>query len=171
MNKFFTVFLAALSIAAFSLSPAHAADGENPDLKAGFLKCNVDAGIGFIFGSSKDVTCTYEYNDRIERYSGEISKYGIDIGFTKSGVMVWAVLAATPDVEQGALRGEFIGVGADIAAGFGLGADVLIVGGDHPKFALQPLSIEGIEGLNIAAGISALELKPFGGVTSNRSYN
>ena len=152
--------LAAVMFTAGSL-PAQAADGDSPDVKAGFLRCDVEGGVSFIFGSSRDISCTFERPDKtVERYSGTIEKYGVDIGYTKSGVMVWGVLAGTPDVTEGALRGKFIGVGADAAVGYGVGADVLLLGGDHPKVALQPLSIEGIEGINIAAGISQLELIP-----------
>ncbi|WP_282607057.1 DUF992 domain-containing protein [Pelagibius sp. Alg239-R121] len=153
----------ALATVLISANPfsAQAADGDSPDVKAGFLRCDVEGGVSFIFGSSRDIACTFERPDKsVERYTGTIEKYGVDIGYTKSGVMVWGVLAGTPDVIDGSLRGKFIGVGADAAVGYGVGADVLILGGDHPKVALQPLSIEGIEGINIAAGISQLELVP-----------
>lgn len=149
---------AVISIGTFS---AQAADGDSPDVKAGFLRCDVEGGVSFVFGSSRDIVCTFQRPNRAtERYTGTIEKYGIDIGYTKGGVMVWGVLAGTPDVNDGSLSGKFIGVGADAAVGYGVGADVLVLGGDHPKVALQPLSVEGIEGINIAAGISQLELVP-----------
>ncbi len=149
----------AASVLTFGALDAQAADGDSPDVKIGFLRCDVEGGVSFVFGSSRDVSCSFERQDgTVEHYSGTIEKYGVDIGYTKSGVMVWGVLAGTPDVTSGALKGKFIGVGADAAVGYGVGADVLVLGGDHPKVALQPLSIEGIEGINIAAGISQLEL-------------
>lgn len=149
----------AASFLALAGAPAQAADGDSPDVKVGFLRCDVEGGVSFVFGSSRDVSCSFERQDgTVEHYSGTIEKYGVDIGYTKSGVMVWGVLAGTPDVTSGALKGKFIGIGADAAVGYGVGADVLVLGGDHPKVALQPLSIEGIEGVNIAAGISQLEL-------------
>jgi hypothetical protein len=40
----------------------------------------------------------------------------------------------------------------------GLGANVL-VGGLDKSIALQPLSIEGNKGLNVAAGIGSISLK------------
>ena len=42
--------------------------------------------------------------------------------------------------------------------GVGLGANVL-VGGLDKSIALQPLSVEGNKGLNVAAGIGAISLK------------
>ncbi len=149
----------AASILTTAAPGAHAADGDSPDVKVGLLRCDVEGGVSFVFGSSRGISCSFERQDgSVERYSGTIEKYGVDIGYTESGVMVWGVLAGTPDVTSGALKGKFIGVGADAAVGYGVGADVLVLGGDHPKLALQPLSIEGIEGINIAAGISQLEL-------------
>ena len=131
------------------------------DVKAGLLRCDVAGGVSFIFGSSRDVSCTYENIDKsVEHYTGQIDKYGVDIGYTRSGVMIWVVLAGTEKVPSGALRGEFVGVSADAALGVGLGANVLVLGGNNPKVALQPLSVQGIEGVNIAAGVAALKLTP-----------
>jgi len=46
-------------------------------------------------------------------------------------------------------------------AGFagGLGANVLL-GGTNNGFALQPVSITGFNGINLAAGIAEVELHP-----------
>ncbi len=49
----------------------------------GALSCQVSGGVGFIFGSSKDIECVFKHTDgETERYHGEINKYGVDIGFT-----------------------------------------------------------------------------------------
>ena len=60
-------------------------------------------------------------------------------------------------VPHGALAGHYAGVGADASVGAGLGANVL-VGGTGRAFSLQPLSIEGETGLNIAAGVTTVTL-------------
>ncbi len=141
------------------LSGTQAYAADTPEVQVGFLRCEVDGGFGFIFGSTKDVKCTYEHtNGTVEKYTGSIRKYGVDIGYTKNGVMLWGVLAATPDVPKAALKGEFVGVSAEASVGLGVGANVLVLGGDHPKFALQPLSIQGMQGVNVAAGIGSLQL-------------
>ena len=46
---------------------------------------------------------------------------------------------------------------ADVAAGYGVGANALF-GGSDKAVALQPVSVEGIEGINIAGGIGVLTL-------------
>jgi hypothetical protein len=50
-----------------------------------------------------------------------------------------------------------VGGSGDIAIGVGAGANVL-VGGSNNSVALQPLSIEGQVGVNLALGIAALTL-------------
>ena len=125
----------------------------------GTLTCNVAGGVGFVFGSSKELSCLFNRsNGTAERYTGEIKKFGVDIGFYGNGVMVWAVIAPTSDVGPGALSGDYGGVSADVAAGLGVGANAL-VGGGHKSIALQPVSIEGVQGLNIAAGVGVLNLR------------
>jgi Protein of unknown function (DUF992) len=139
-------------------APAQAADKSG--VKTGLLSCQVSSGWGFIFGSSRDLNCTYtaEPTKRVERYTGKISKFGIDIGYLKSGVIIWAVFAPTTDLVPGALAGDYGGVTAEVSAGVGAGANVLI-GGSNKAISLQPLSIEGTQGANVAAGIAAISLK------------
>src|SRR5262245_33438192 len=152
--------LAAAALAAIIAAPqfvaneADAASGVN----IGSLNCNVSGGVGFVFGSSKDISCVFTKPDgTAERYHGEINKYGVDIGFTAEGYMVWAVFAPG-QVAKGALAGKYGGATADVAAGLGLGANVL-VGGSGSQIALQPVSIEGMTGLNVAAGFGQITLQ------------
>ena len=87
-----------------------------------------------------------------------INKYGVDIGYTKAGVLVWGVVAPTSSLKPGALEGHYAGATASATVGIGAGANVL-VGGFDQSIALQPVSIEGNTGLNVAAGIGAITLK------------
>ncbi|MGH8337450.1 MAG: DUF992 domain-containing protein, partial [Gammaproteobacteria bacterium] len=115
-------------------------------------------GWGFIVGSSHKLHCTYSSNSgRTEYYSGNISKFGADIGYLKSAVILWAVAAPTTDLGHGALAGDYGGVQASVALGVGAGANVL-VGGFHKSITLQPISVEGQNGLNVAAGIGTMTL-------------
>jgi hypothetical protein len=50
-------------------------------------------------------------------------------------------------------------VSADIALGIGAGANVL-VGGNNKSIVLQPFSVKGQTGINLAIGVSGLTLKP-----------
>ena len=144
---------------AAALLPAISAQAAESGVKVGVLSCNVSSGWGFVFGSTKDVNCTYVPNrGQPDRYTGSISKFGVDIGYTSGGVLIWNVVAPTSDVRTGALEGSYAGASAQANVGVGLGANVLI-GGLDKSVALQPISIEGSTGLNVAAGIGALTLK------------
>lgn len=141
---------------ALNSEPGRAAEG----VKVGFLTCNVSSGFGFIFGSSRDVNCTFSPSaGKAETYKGKINKFGVDIGYLNSAVMVWAVLAPTADSKPGNLAGEYVGATGSATVGVGVGANVL-VGGSNKSFTLQPVSIEGNTGLNVAAGVAALTLEP-----------
>jgi hypothetical protein len=151
--------LAATALAAMALATPAFAKGKGSGVKVGTLTCNVESGWGFVFGSSRDVHCIYRPNEgAAARYSGEINKYGVDIGYTEGGVMIWVVVAPTSDVGPDALEGNYGGVSAGASIGVGGDANVL-VGGLDKSIALQPLSLEGHRGLNIAAGVAGLELK------------
>jgi len=126
-------------------------------VKAGLLTCQVASGWGYVFGSSRDLKCTYQGNGKTAKYTGSISKFGVDIGYVESGVMIWAVLAPTTDLAPGALAGDYGGVTAGAASGVGGSANVLI-GGSTKSISLQPVSIEGDKGFNLAAGIAAISL-------------
>ena len=150
----------AATLFGFCLLMADIAIAQDKGVRAGFLRCDVEGNLSFIFGSSRDVECTYvpDAGGREDKYRGTITQYGIDIGYQSSGVILWAVIAPSSDIGPGALSGKFAGVAADIAAGFGVGANALL-GGSGRSIALQPLSVEGIKGINIAAGIAGLQLK------------
>jgi hypothetical protein len=134
-------------------SPADAAG-----VKVGVLTCHVSSGWGFIFGSSKDLRCNFSPSRGYgERYVGTVSKFGVDVGYTAGGVLVWDVIAPTTSLKRGALAGGYAGATASATAGVGVGANVL-VGGFDRSVTLQPVSIEGNTGLNVAAGIGAITL-------------
>ncbi len=154
-------FAAAAILAGGAAIPGQAAWAQSKQgIKLGTLTCNVSSGWGVVFGSSKDLKCTYTPDGRkkTERYRGKIDKFGIDIGYTEAGVIVWVVFAPTKNVDHGALAGKYVGATAEVTFAVGLGANVLVGGGDK-SIALQPLSVSGQKGLNIAAGIASVELR------------
>ena len=150
------VAMAGLLFVSLAAMPAHAAGKYT--IKTGYLTCDEAGGWGFIIGSSRKIHCTYTSNQhRTEYYTGSISKFGADIGYLQSAVVLWAVAAPTKDLGTGALAGDYAGATASLALGIGAGANVL-VGGFHKSIALQPVSVEGQNGLNVAAGIAAMSL-------------
>ena len=93
-----------------------------------------------------------------EVYVGSIRKFGLDIGATSGGEMVWAVFAPS-NRRIGALAGTYGGASAEATVGAGVGANVL-VGGSNRTVSLQPVSGQGQAGLNLAVGVAGLELRP-----------
>ena len=127
-------------------------------MQAGNLTCDVSAGIGLILGSQRQVyTFTPAQPGPVEVYTGSITRIGLDLGATAGGVMIWVVYAPT-DRPVGGLAGEYAGASAEASFVAGLGANVL-VGGSGSTVALQPVSVQGQAGINLAAGIAGLELQ------------
>ena len=128
--------------------------------KVGTLSCDISGGIGLIITSKKDLTCMFTPSQPgpKEVYVGSITKFGLDLGATAGGEMVWAVYAPTTR-KFGALAGDYGGATAEATVGAGLGANVL-VGGSDRTVALQPVSVQGQAGLNVTAGVAELRLRP-----------
>lgn len=152
--------LAATTVGLMTFGAGLAAQAETPPkgVNAGSLTCNVAGGAGFVFGSSKELDCILARpNGTAERYTGTIKKYGVDIGFTKQAHIVWLVFAPG-QVANGALAGDYVGPTASASVGVGVGANVLI-GGGNKQVSLQPVSVEGNVGLNVAAGVAEVTLR------------
>jgi hypothetical protein len=151
--------LAALAVVAAVAMPAPTmAQAERT--KVGMLTCDISAGIGLIITSKKELTCMFTPSQPGPRevYTGSITKFGLDLGATAGGEMVWAVYAPTTR-RFGALAGHYGGASAEATVGAGVGANVL-VGGSNRTVTLQPLSVQGQVGLNLAVGVAGLELRP-----------
>jgi len=158
MNKIGLAFGTALVAIAATLGST-ASQAQDAGVKVGMLSCNVSSGWGVIFGSTRELKCIYQpVKGRTEHYFGHISKFGVDIGYTQGGVMVWAVLAPSSDVAPGALSGQYVGATASATVGVGAGVNAL-VGGLNRSISLQPVSIEGNTGLNVAGGVASMTLR------------
>ena len=68
------------------------------------------------------------------------------------------MVAPTADLGRGALAGDYGGATGSAAVGVGVGVNVLF-GGFKDSIALQPVSISGMKGLNVAGGVAALTLR------------
>jgi len=137
-----------------------AALGQRPVWEqSGTLNCDVSGGIGLIIGSQRDVNCLFtpSYPAPPEQYVGTITKIGLDVGITGPGQLVWAVTMSTTR-RRGVLAGSYAGASAEVSAVVGLGANVL-VGGNDRSVALQPLSVQGGTGINVAAGVAEIALR------------
>lgn len=156
MLKKLAVAIGAFGMAAGALALETPAQAQA--VKAGVLTCNVSSGFGFIFGSSRAVNCTFSPGGGPpQHYGGAINKFGVDIGYVQGAVMIWAVFAPTTNPGPGSLAGTYVGATASATVGVGVGANVL-VGGSGNSISLQPVSIEGNTGLNVAGGVAELTL-------------
>ena len=151
------ILMTALAFGLLSTAPVTA----ETRVEIGLLSCDIGGGVGLIIGSSKELACTFEPGGGrpAEHYVGAVRKLGIDIGITAKSVVKWGVFAPTVDAySPGALAGNYVGGSAEATVGVGLGANALI-GGSGKTFVLQPLSVQGQAGLNVAAGLTSFELK------------
>ena len=151
----------ALVCVALATASQFAAAQEKKGVNVGMLRCNEASGWGMVFGSTKDLRCVFtpsEKGGKAAHFTGTIKKYGVDIGFTENAVILWAVMSTSDKFTPGDLAGGYGGVTASAAWAAGLGANVLL-GGSKQGFALQPLSVQGYNGINVAAGITEVELK------------
>jgi Protein of unknown function (DUF992) len=153
----YVIGAAALALAFVPADPAGA-----QRVRAGVLTCDISPGLSFVIGSEKTVACNFapEPPGPPQAYSGSISKFGLDVGATGGGVMVWAVFTdslAPPG--PGFMAGDYFGASGQVTVAAGLGANVLI-GGSNNTVALQPLSVSTSVGLNFALGVAELRLRP-----------
>lgn len=157
MHKLLGVLTAAALAAAALPTPTMAQRANGT--KVGTLTCDISAGIGVIIASKKNVTCMFTPSQPGPRevYVGTISKFGLDIGATSGGEMIWAVYAPSSK-RIAALAGHYVGASAEATVGAGVGANVLI-GGSNRTVTLQPVSVQGQTGLNVAAGVAGLTLR------------
>jgi hypothetical protein len=153
------VYSTLLLTAALALT-ATEVPAQTGNTKIGVLTCQTSASIGLIVGSHQRLRCRFAPDSHAapEFYYGYINRIGLDLGVTAGGVMTWGVIAHTVGVPHGALAGEYVGASGDISFGVGVGANALI-GGSHRSFALQPLSVSGQVGINLALGVASLTLR------------
>lgn len=158
MLKKYIAFSAVATVLSTFLFTTHVNAQQGGAVRAGVLTCEVKGGAGFVIGSSKELRCHFKTSGgHSERYVGAINKFGLDVGITGNAVMTWVVLAPTTKVRRGALAGNYVGASAEVSAGIGGGANVL-VGGSRKTISLQPLSVQGETGINAALAIASLEL-------------
>lgn len=151
--KFRRTLRCALILTAMTPAAAMAAD------RVGALECHLSGNGPSILVENQAVDCVFT-SDREsihDHYIGKLTKIGAAIGANGKGKLVWGVVAATSNLGRGALAGDYVGPEASAKVGVGVGAAAL-VGGSQATFSLQPLNIEGGEGVGISAGVESLTL-------------
>ena len=163
--------LSTLTIATAALVASIASADAMPAVRAGILQCQGGQNVGFVVGSVTSLQCVFESNGSPpEPYVATIRRFGVDLGFTQQTQFAWAVSAPSSRVARGELAGNYGGVGANASVGVGGGGNFL-VGGPANSYALQPISVQGQTGLNVAAGVADLELQPVRFGPGGRHYH
>lgn len=148
----FAIIPAALIVSA----PAFAA---TKHLEVGKLECNLSGNFGAILGAKEMTSCVFTPSapgDTV-KYTGTITEFGLDIGQIKAAKLVWLVDAVSEQSNYD-LAGTYVGVEAD--ASFGLGAGAYVLTGSQNALTLQPVAVDGEEGINAAVGVVRFDLKP-----------
>jgi Protein of unknown function (DUF992) len=152
--------LSTLSIAIAALVAPIASANALPPVRAGVLQCQGGQNVGFVVGSVTNLECVFQSEGRRpEPYIATVRRYGLDLGITEQTRLAWAVNAPNTRIGRGELAGNYGGVGANASVGVGFGGNFL-VGGPANSYALQPISVQGQTGLNVAAGVADIELAP-----------
>jgi hypothetical protein len=148
------------AIAAGTLFSSFAGAQPIQRVQVGVLECRGGASVGFIVGSVTNLGCVLRVDGMPEdRYVATIRKVGVDLGITQESALAWGVYAPVARLGPGDLSGNYAGAQGSASIGVGVGGNVLVGGSDN-SIALQPLSVQGQVGLNVAAGLASLELRP-----------
>ena len=154
-----THYLLSLALAAALAAPAAAQ--QSGGTKVGLLTCKTSASLGLIIGSHQKIALQLRARQRRRRRITKAisAALGLDLGVKGGGVMTWAVFAPVNGYHHGALGRHLCRrLSGSASLGVGVGANAL-VGGSHRSVALQPLSVEGNVGVNLALGVAGLTLR------------
>ena len=155
-----SILLAAAVLTMLAASVAGASAQQMTRVQVGILECRGGASVGFIVGSVTNLGCVLRVDGMPEdRYIATIRKVGLDLGITQESALAWGVYAPVARLGPGDLSGDYAGAQGSATLGVGVGGNVL-VGGSNNSIALQPLSLQGQVGVNVAAGLESLELRP-----------
>ena len=143
-------------VASFFAAPAAADTARR--VEVGILACKGADSVSFIVGSHRVLDCTFKSRTgKVSAYHGLIRRWGLDVGVTGSNMLFWTVFAPTRAISPSDLDGRFVGVSGSIAVVVGGAANVLL-GGSNRTIMLQPLSLEGQTGVNLAVGVGSIDL-------------
>lgn len=134
--------------------PAHAQD----IVPSGQLSCRVEGGLGAVVTAQRNLDCQYSpRRGPVQRYVGTVRGFGLDIGPLRRTTMRWRVYGPYARAPRGALTGSYVGAAASVALGGGVAGQVL-VGGPDNGVRLQPFSLQGPRGFNVAVGVTRFDL-------------
>jgi uncharacterized protein DUF992 len=137
----------------------------NSQVYIGALTCNVTGSTGYVFGSTRDLSCVYLTREGLSQaYDGKIRRFGLDLGVTKPGHVVWKVyqlgglIGDKTSADPRVIAGNYGGEQASVSAGASAGGNWLY-GGSNNQIVLQATQLSsGDAGYNLAYGIAEISL-------------
>ena len=156
--KWLLTFLALVFTPVAMLQAEETAKGE-----VGVITCKYIKGskVNLLIHSNASFDCVFEHSGVTDYYDGEAGiGLGLDLHWTDQSTMAYTVMSSTGmDTDWSvALNGTYTGGKASAAFGVGLGAAVLIGGGDD-SIGLVPIALEGGTGFGASAGVGYLSLQ------------
>ena len=148
----------AINLAGAVFMNGSAVQAQPQHVKVGLLTCHASSGFGLIFGTTRDVNCALHVDaGKPQSYVGHIESFGFDAGYTKAGVLIWAVLAPTTTPGPGTYETHL----GSTLVGESITSNVP-TGGLEGKIVLPPLDLKPNTNVNDAAGIvkSTLTYQP-----------
>ena len=149
-------FRSGLALAAFAslaclTGPALAQTSGPP---AGRLFCTLSGSPSAAVTSQKPLECRFRpRRGPLQQYTGVVHGFSLDIASIRSASMGWRVYGPYARASLGALTGQYK------ATGTGAGTSGhMLTGGESNEVSLQPLPFQGNRGINVATGVTALEL-------------
>jgi hypothetical protein len=126
----------------------------------GTLTCKMTGSENLVVYTKEEFDCEFAQEGAgSTSYKGVIHEVGVNLSVTKDATLVWGVIAPSGDAASpDALKGHYVGAGAQVELAGGVGANVLI-GGNAKTINLEPLSVEGMKGFGAALDITDFELK------------
>jgi hypothetical protein len=157
-------------IATVALVASFASANAQQGVQAGVLECTGGQNVSYVVGSNAQLNCVFQSpGRRPEGYVATVRRFGLDLGFTQTTTVQYSAFAPTARIAPGSLAGSYGGVGTNASVGVGFGGNFL-VGGQANSYSLQPISIQGQTGLNIASGIVQLDLQPVAPVRGHKRH-
>lgn len=127
-------------------------------VELGVLTCQLADVDNLLVYAEESFVCTFEGDERMTRYAGNITKIGANLEFKGEQTLRWLVLAPVRYDVPGALEGDYVGASASASIGVGAGAKILI-GGSGDQITLQPLSVSTTtEAVGASLTLDSLEL-------------
>lgn len=149
-------FRSSLALAAFAglagLSGPALAQSSGPP--TGRLSCTITGSPAPVVTTQKPMECRFRpRRGPVQLYTGVVRGFSLDLTSIRSAAMAWRVYGPYARAPLGALAGSFKSSGTGAGTG-----NHMLVGGTNDEATLLPLPFQGNRGINVAVGVTALDL-------------